>query len=147
MLFWFSPIFLLVFICGVRFDLVEISFGSVGHRAVFFGAEGTEFDLIWWRSPFGSVDKSGCLRCRSYGVRFDLVEISFGSVDRAVVFRAEGTGFDLIQWRSPLDQLIERLSSVQKLRGWDLIWWRSHVDQMPDQLSSVQRVWVQFDLV
>ena len=75
------------------------------------------------------------------------MEISVGSVDRVVVYGAEGTGFDLIQWRSPLDQLIERLSSVQKLRGWDLIWWRSHVDQMPDQLSSVQRVWVQFDLV
>ena len=53
--------------------------------------------------------------------------ISFGSVDRAVVLGAEGTGFDLIQWRSPLDQLIERLSSVQMLRGsirsgGDLLW-------------------------
>ena len=89
--FVFPQYFLLVFICGVRFDLVEISFGSVGHRAVFFGAEGTEFDLIWWRSPFGSVDKSGCLRCRSYGVRFDLVEISFSSICRAVVVGADGT--------------------------------------------------------
>ena len=50
-------------------------------------------------------------------VQFDLVEISFSSVDRAVVVGAEITGFDLIWWRSHLDQLIERLSSVQKLRG------------------------------
>jgi hypothetical protein len=45
------------------------------------------------------------------------VEISFGSVDRAVVFSAEVTGFDLVWWRSPLDQLVEQLSSVQRVRG------------------------------
>ena len=53
--FGFPQYFLLIFICGVRFDLVEISFGSVGHRAVFFGAEGMGFDLIWWRSPLDQL--------------------------------------------------------------------------------------------
>jgi len=90
--FGFPQYFLLVFICGVRFDLVEISFGSVGHRAVFFGAEGTEFDLIWWRSPLDQLIRVVVFGAEVTGLGFDLVEILCGSVARAVVFGAESMG-------------------------------------------------------
>jgi hypothetical protein len=69
-------------------------------------------DLLWI-----SWSQSSFLRCRRYGVRFDLVEISFGSVDRVVVYGAEGMEFDLIWSRSPLAQFVERLLSVQMVRG------------------------------
>ena len=45
------------------------------------------------------------------------MEISFGSVDRVVVYGAEGMEFDLIWSRSPLAQFVERLLSVQMVRG------------------------------
>ena len=93
---------------GVLFRISPIFFVGFYLRGSILSGR----DLLWI-----SWSQSSFLRCRRYGVRFDLVEISFGSVDRVVVYGAEGMVFYLIWWRSPLAQFVERLLSVQMVRG------------------------------